>query len=450
MITGRDNKAKRVMAGIAVRNLDIQIEHWPVDRLIPSDVNPRTHSPEQVAQIAASIREFGFVNPILVGPDGGIIAGEGRFRAALTQGMREVPVIVLGHLSEVQRQALVIADNQLALNAGWDEQMLREQSATLQNEGFDLDLLGFDDLELARQLAEHEAAAGLIDEDEVPNAPTAPVTRPGDLWLLSPCKGPLQHRALCGDATSSQAAARLLAGQPQPSLMVTDPPYGVDLDPKWREEAGLNPRTRQGGKVTNDNRVDWSEAWTLFSGAVAYVWHAGIHAAEVALGLQSCGFQIRSQIVWLKQHFAISRGAYHWRHEPCWYAVRRGQTGHWRGDRTQTTVWEVANLNPFGGESTAENEATGHGTQKPVEIMRRPILNHTRPGEACYDPFLGSGSTLIAAESTGRICYGMDLDPKCVDVAVLRWQAFSGQSAVLDGDGRTFEEIRRVRRREGA
>jgi DNA modification methylase len=191
---------------------------------------------------------------------------------------------------------------------------------------------------------------------------------------------------LCGDATASEATARLLAGQQPSVLMVTDPPYGVNLDPEWREEAGLSPRTRQGGKVANDDRVDWSEAWTPFPGAVAYVWHSGIHAAEVALGLQAREFEIRSQIIWVKQHFAISRGAYHWRHEPCWYAVRKGETGHWRGDRTQTTVWEVANLNSFGGESAAENEATGHGAQKPVEVMRRPILNHTRPREACYDP----------------------------------------------------------------
>ena len=434
---------------ILVSSPEIQIELWLVDRLVPSDVNPRTHSREQVAQIAASIREFGFVSPILVGPDGGIIAGEGRLRAARTQGMREVPVIVLDHLSDCQRRALAIADNQLALNAGWDEALLREQLAALKDEDFNLDLLGFDDQELARQLADQEAA-GLTDEDEIPDVPAAPVTRPGDLWLLGPRKGRSQHRVLCGDATASGDATRLLGGQPLPLIMVTDPPYGVDLQPEWREEAGLNPRTRQGGKVANDDRIDWSEAWALFPGAVAYVWHAGIHAAEVALGLQSCGFQIRSQIVWVKQHFAISRGAYHWRHEPCWYAVRRGQTGHWRGDRTQSTVWEVANLNPFGGEGAAENEATGHGTQKPVEIMRRPILNHTRPGEACYDPFLGSGSTLIAAESTGRICYAMDIDAKYVDVAVLRWQQFSGQQATLDGDGRTFEEIARVRRREVA
>jgi DNA modification methylase len=430
-----------------VRNLDIQIERWPVDRLILSDANPRTHSPEQVAQIAASIDEFGFVNPILVAANGEIIAGEARLRAAQKQGMREVPVIVLKHLSEVQRRALVIADNQLALNAGWNGEMLREQLAALKEEDFNLAVLGFDDQELARQLAEQEAAAGLTDEDEVPDVPTSPVTKMGDLWLLCRRNERQQHRVLCGDATADKATTRLLAGRQLPFLMVTDPPYGVGLEPEWRETAGLNLRTRQGGKVANDDRIDWSEAWALFPGAVIYVWHAGIHAAEVARGLQASGYQIRSQIIWVKQHFAISRGAYHWRHEPCWYAVRKGETGHWRGDRTQTTVWEVSNLNPFGGEGAAENEATGHGAQKPVEIMRRPILNHTRPGEACYDPFLGSGSTLIAAESTGRICYGMDIDPKYVDVGVLRWQRFSGQEGVLDGDGRTFDEIARVRRK---
>jgi DNA modification methylase len=431
-----------------MKNLDIQINQWPLDQLVVSDANPRSHSPEQVAQIAASIREFGFVNPILVGANGNIIAGEGRFRAAQRLGMRKVPVIQLEHLSEIQCRALAIADNQLVLNAGWDEQMLREQLAALRDQDFNLDLLGFDDQELALQLANQDPA-GLTEEDEVPVIPIASVSRLGDLWLLGSGKG-RQHRLLCGDATASQDTTRLLTGQPLPLLMVTDPPYGVDLEPEWRELAGLNPRTRQGGKLANDDRIDWTEAWALFPGDVAYVWHAGIHAAEVALGLQASGFEIRSQIIWVKQHFAISRGAYHWRHEPCWYAVRKGQTGHWRGDRKQTTVWEVANLNPFGGEGAEENEATGHGAQKPVEIMRRPILNHTRPGEVCYDPFLGSGSTLIAAESTGRICYGMEIDPRYVDVAVLRWQRFTGQQAVLDGERQTFEEIARARRKEVA
>jgi DNA modification methylase len=431
-----------------MNNLNIQVEQWPVDGLVPSEANPRTHSPEQVAQIAASIQQFGFVNPILVDANVKIIAGEGRYRAALTLGLRTVPVIRLEHLSEIHRRALAIADNQLALNAGWDEQMLRQQLASLKEENFDLDLLGFDDLELARQLAD-EQAAGLTDEDEVPTIPIAPVTRPGDLWLLRSNKD-RQHRLLCGDATAAQDATRLLAKQQPPILMVTDPPYGVGLQPEWREQAGLNPRTRQGGKVANDNRIDWSAAWALFPGDVVYLWHAGIHAGEVARGLESCGLEIRSQIVWVKQHFAISRGAYHWRHEPCWYAVRKGQRGCWLGGRKQTTVWEVANLNPFGGEAGAENELTGHSTQKPVEIMRRPLLNHTRLGEACYDPFLGSGSTLIAAEACSRICYGMEIDPRYVDVAVLRWQRFTGKQAVLDGDCRTFDEIARAQRREVA
>jgi DNA modification methylase len=431
-----------------MKNLNIEIEQWSVNRLILSDANPRTHTHQQVAQIAASIREFGFVNPILVGADGKIIAGEGRLRAAQTLGMRDVPVIKLGHLSEVQRRALAIADNQLALNAGWDERTLREQLAALKDANFDLDLLGFDDLELARQLADHEAA-GLLDEDKVPAIPIAPVSRPGDLWLLGSRKG-RSHRLLCGDATAIQDALRLLTGHQPPILMVTDPPYGVDLEPEWREQAGLNPRTRQGGKVANDDRIDWSEAWALFPGDVVYVWHAGVHAGEVAQGLQSCGFEIRSQIIWVKQHFAISRGAYHWRHEPCWYAVRKGQSGRWLGDRKQTTVWEVANLNPFGGSGAEENEVTGHSTQKPVEIIRRPLLNHARSGEACYDPFLGSGSTLIAAETIGRICYGMDIDPRYVDVAVLRWQRFTGKQSVLDGDRRTFDEIAQARRTEVA
>ena len=215
-----------------IKTFHLRIERWPVDRLKPSDVNPRTHSREQLAQISASIREFGFVNPILVGQDGVIIAGEGRLLAARTEGMREVPVIVLGHLSEVQRRALALADNQLALNSAWDEQMLGEQLAALRREDFNLELLGFDDQELARQLAQQEAAAGLTAEDEVPDVPTAPVTRPGDLWLLRSRKGRPHHKLLCGDATAKKDTNRLLGGQQSPILMVTDPPYGVDLEPQ--------------------------------------------------------------------------------------------------------------------------------------------------------------------------------------------------------------------------
>jgi DNA modification methylase len=223
--------------------------------------------------------------------------------------------------------------------------------------------------------------------------------------------------------------------------MATDPPYGVAYDPMWREKAGLGAQ-RQTGVVANDDTVDWTSAYALFPGDVAYVWHAGVHAGEVASGLAAAGFDIRAQIIWSKQHFAMSRGHYHWQHEPCWYSVRRGRKSHWRGDRKQSTIWAVANLNPFGGSK--DEAPTGHGTQKPVELMRRPIQNHTEAGEAVYDPFLGSGTTLIAAEQAGRVCLGIDIDPVYVDVAVIRWQEFTGKTATLE-DGRTFTEVREER-----
>ena len=280
-------------------------------------------------------------------------------------------------------------------------------------------------------------------EDEKANAapdlPEVAVSRPNDIWLCGP------HRISCFDSTNAEATSRLLAGK-IPLLMITDPPYGVQLEPEWREEAGLNPRTVQSKKVANDDRVDWSPAWHLFPGDVAYIWHAGIYAGEVAASMLAEKFHIRGQIIWRKQHFVISRGAYHWQHEPCWYAVRKGKSARWRGDRTQTTVWDVANLNPHGGNR--DEKTTGHGTQKPVELMRRPILNHTDRGKVVYDPFLGSGTTLIAAEVTDRVCYGLEIDPKYFDVIVKRWQEFSGCQATLQGHGGTFEQVQDERQHQ--
>jgi DNA modification methylase len=276
---------------------------------------------------------------------------------------------------------------------------------------------------------------GHAGEDDVPEPPVDPVTCRGDLWMLG------RHRLLCGDATVATDVERLLSGV-VPHLMVTDPPYGVEYDPAWRERADLGEQ-RQTGKVANDNRVDWTAAYGLFPGDVAYVWHAGVHAAEVARGLEAVGFRIRAQIIWAKQHFALSRGDYHWQHEPCWYAVRAGKPSGWSGDRTQSTVWEVDNLNPFGNNK--EDEATGHGTQKPLELMRRPILNNSKAGQIIYDPFLGSGTTLMAAENTERFCYGLEIQPCYVDLVVCRWQELTGKSAVLEGDGRTFSEIAQMR-----
>lgn len=220
--------------------------------------------------------------------------------------------------------------------------------------------------------------------------------------------------------------------------MVADPPYAIHYDPAWRERAGLGHQ-RQTGTIPNDDRVDWSDAYRLFPGNVAYTWHAGLHAGETAAAIEACGFRIRAQIIWVKQHHALNRsGQYHWRHENCWYSVREGKKSNWTGDRTQSTVWEVANLNAFGG---SKEIATGHGAQKPVELLRRPILNNTQRGEIIYDPFLGSGTNLIAAELTERICYGLEIDDKYCDVTVRRWQTVTGKQAVLEGDGRTFDQV---------
>ena len=393
----------------------------PVAGLIPYARNARTHSDAQMAQIAASIREFGFTNPVLVDADRGVIAGHGRLLAARKLGMAEVPTIELSHLTPAQRRAYVLADNRLALSAGWDEDLLRIELGDLQADGFDLGLTGFDPCEIANFLA--DPITGLTDPDDVPAAPKVTTSRPGDLWLLG------RHRLACGDSTDPATVERVLGGV-RPHLMVTDPPYGVDYDPAWRNRAGLGS-TQRVGKVENDHRADWREAWALFPGDVAYVWHGALHATTVAESLTACDFQIRAQVIWAKDRLVLGRGHYHWQHEPCWYAVR-GQ-GHWAGDRKQTTLWQIA--------SRAQDAETVHGTQKPVECMRRPLENNSSPGQAIYEPFSGSGTTLIAAETTGRLCHAVELSPSYVDVAVLRWQAYTGRQAYLEGVAATFEDV---------
>lgn len=687
----------------------LQVETRALETLIPYARNSRTHSDAQVAQIAGSIREFGWTNPVLVDGEGGIIAGHGRVLAARQLGLREVPVITLAHLTPAQRRAYVIADNKLALNAGWDLEMLVAELGELRDEDFDLALTGFSDDELAALLA--EKTEGLTDPDAAPELPADPLSRPGDLWLLG------RHRLLCGDSTSADDVGRLL-GEVRPTAMITDPPYGVEYDPKWRAEAGVNKNRKKMGAVKNDDRADWREAWALFPGDIAYVWHAGLHAGTVADSLVDCGFDLRSQIVWAKDRFALSRGDYHWQHEPCqpagtlvskvvkegrwketsvieqvpiesltvgdkvvsfgnakiyrrgrkvtrigsrrysgnlhtievgkistkttaehqftvrfdpekansyllylmrrgnwwrlgvcgmfnsrgfglavrldqergdeawilsthadrcsavvaeqiascsyaiptthwendrqaigtnarsiaqigeiynrvgvdniengahqilmdngrsrefplithdevgrfsrrqsrivracnltadimqvpvpldgedfewrpvtnnlfsevsdlevwsmdvdqnqhyvadgivthncWYAVRAKASGKkWRGDRSQSTLWSIP---------ARDDSGVGHGTQKPVECMRRPMVNSTSPGQAVYEPFCGSGTTIIAGEMEGRPVYAMELSPAYVDVIVRRWQDFTGLVAALE-DGRTLADL---------
>lgn len=396
------------------------VEQRAVAELIPYARNARTHSQAQVAQIAGSIREFGFNNPVLVDGENGIIAGHGRVLAAQKLGLTTVPVIELTHLSEAQKRAYILADNRLAEQAGWDRELLSLELADLSELGIELTALGFEALELDALL---DHGSGDPGEEATPPVPEVPVSRPGDLWCLG------SHRLLCGDATDAPSVARLLAGV-RPHLMVTDPPYGVEYDPDWRNRAGAS-ETKRTGKVMNDDRADWREAWALFPGDVAYVWHGALHATTVAESLVASGFDIRSQIIWAKERHVLSRGHYHWQHEPAWYVVRG--KGHWSGDRTQSTLWSIP--------SRDQDAETVHGTQKPVECMRRPMLNNSSPGQAVYEPFCGSGSSIIAAETAQRACYALELDPAYVDVAVQRWEAFTGQEAKLEATGQNFGEV---------
>ena len=421
-----------------------EIIQLSVDRLIPYGRNARTHDDAQVAQIAASIREFGFTVPILIDADDGIIAGHGRVMAARKLGLDSVPCIRVDYLSETQKRAYILADNKLTLNGGWDADMLALELKELGDAGIDLGLTGFSNEEILGIVSSIEGA-GLTDPDDVPPLPENPVSERGDVWVLG------RHRILCGDSTMPTDVEKVLAGV-KPHLMVTDPPYGVNYDPAWRVKVGIGSAGTAIGKVLNDDRADWREAWALFPGNVAYVWHAGLFADVVADSLRSCRFDIRAQIVWVKTRHVLSRGHYHPQHEPAlygvreeaddgWrfvpehevsaYAVKKGATAAWVGGRKQSTVWFIEHL----------KSDTGHGTQKPVECMKRPIENNSSPGQAIYEPFSGSGTTIIAAEMTGRSCYAIELNPAYVDVAVKRWQAFTGKRAIRESDGIAFDAL---------
>lgn len=402
-----------------------KIERRPIDSLIPYASNARTHSDEQVAQIAASMREWGWTNPVLIDEDNSIIAGHGRILAARKLGITEAPVMVARGWSAAQKKAYVLADNQLALNAGWNAELLSTELKGLGEMGFDLTLIGFPDLDALMA----DKTAGLTDPDDVPPVPDEPVTRLGDVWLLG------RHRLVCGDCTDPMVVDKALDGV-KPHLMVTDPPYGVEYDAAKARPRSVGSAT---GKVLNDDRADWSEAWALFPGSVAYVWHGMRTSGTVFSSLAQCGFEVRAEIVWDKGQLVMSRGHYHPQHESCWYAARG--TASWHGGAKQTTIWQIPK---------PRKSETGHSTQKPVECMKRPIENNSSPGQAVYEPFSGSGTTIIAGAITGRVIHAIELNPAYVDVAVKRWEAFTGESATLAGDGRTFADIAPDRLRKAA
>ncbi len=405
----------------------IAIEMLPIDDLVPYEKNPRAHPPSQIAKLAGSIREFGFIVPAVIDKDNVIVAGHGRLLGAKEAGLRIAPCIRAEHLSPTQIKAFRLADNRSAQDSSWLDDILKDELGALAALDFDMALTGFDDRELQKLLI---GAEDMERAEETPPVPVNPVTIKGDVWLLG------KHRIVCGDSTNATDVAKALNGV-VPHLLVSDPPYGVEYDANWRNEAdranGKPYGARAVGKVENDDRADWREAWALFPGDVAYIWHAGVMAGPVADSLIACGFAIRSQIVWAKSNFAIGRGDYHWQHEPCWYAVKaKAKNAHYCGDRTQSTLWKI---------DKPQKSETGHSTQKPVECMLRPINNNSSPGQAVYEPFSGSGTTIIAGEMSGRSVHAIELNPAYVDVAVQRWQTFANGVATLEGDGRTFAEI---------
>src|SRR6202521_5979921 len=409
-----------------------QVGLWLIDKLIPFARNPRTHSDAQIAQIAASIAEFGFNNPILVDTNAGIIAGHGRLLAARKLGLKEVPVIVLDHLTEAQKRAYIIADNQLALNAGWDEELLRLELATLAGEAFDISLIGFDDIELARLLAAQEATEGLTDADAVPELPQTPVSTIGDLWILG------NHKLLVGDATNGADVARLMADDAA-DLIFTDPPYNVDYEGYTQERLKI-----KGDRMSDAEFKQFLEAAFRSCRAVVkpdasvYVCHSSSWQREFQNALEAAGFQVRCQSVWAKNTFAWGFGRYKFQHEPLFYAHVNGEKDSWYGDKSQSTLWQE--------KKPAANRI--HPTAKPVELIERALLNSSKAGDFVADLFGGSGSTLIGCERRERKARLMEIDPKYGDCIVRRYQEYTGKQAVLDGDGRSFNEIAQERRKE--
>jgi site-specific DNA-methyltransferase (adenine-specific) len=404
-----------------------QVEKVSIEKLIPYARNARTHDEAQVSQIAASIKEFGFNNPILISDDYSIIAGHGRLAAARKLGLAEVPVIRLSHLSDTQRKAYVLADNRLALNAGWDNDLLKLELIELKAEDVDLEMLGFSVEELDGLLNALEPTEGLTDEDAVPEPPPEPITKPGDIWILG------KHRLMCGDSTSIDHLEKLCNGR-QVDMWLTDPPYNVDMTAKNQmlEKAGKARKDKSSFGIANDAMSDehfrqfLRDAYTaadavMKSGAVFYIWHADSEGYNFRGAAKDAGWSVRQCLIWKKSVFAIGRSDYHWKHEPCLYGWKEGAGHLWAADRKQTTILEF--------DKPSRNGE--HPTMKPVALFEYQMLNNTKGGDIVLDSFGGSGTTLVAAQKNGRVAYLMELDPKYCDVIVKRWEEFTGKKAVL-------------------
>ena len=398
----------------------LTINYKKTDLLIPYINNARTHSQDQVKQIAGSIKEFGFTNPILLDVDNGVIAGHGRLMAADVLGLDEVPTITLEGLTEAQRKAYVIADNQLALNAGWDLDSLRIEVDRLTELDFDIDLLGFEDDFLSLLL--DDTTEGLADEDAVPNVPESPVTAEGDVWILG------NHRLMCGDSTSIDSL-EMLCKNDLVDMWLTDPPYNIGYTGKTKDALKI-----KNDSMSNDNfrqfLVDSCTAAdaVMKKGAVFYIWHADSEGYNFRGAVRDSGWKVRQCLIWKKHSLVIGRQDYHWKHEPCLYGWKEGASHLWAADRKQTTILE------FDRPSRSED----HPTMKPVELFEYQILNNTKGSDIVLDSFAGSGTTIIACEKINRKAMCMELDPKYCDVIIKRWQDYTGKDAILESTGETY------------
>jgi DNA modification methylase len=410
-----------------------QVEMRPIEWFTPFANNPRTHDKGNVAKLVASIKQFGWTQPILVTGVGEVVAGHGRLLAARRLGMATLPCIRLANLTDEQIRAYRIADNQLGLDSDWDFDALSRELGALKDD-FDISVVGFDAKELEKLLAQDERSQfePQDDEDALPGEPNSDaivVPEYGQIWELG------EHRLACGDCTDPHMVNLLLQGV-SINLMVTDPPYGVNYDAEWRNEALGNTAKRD--IIKNDHHADWRGAFAYFRGSVMYVWHGGLHSDVAYSMIRASGFDVKGQIIWVKPSIVINRGAYNWQHEPCFYAVRNGQNSNWVGPNNASTVWNVTPVRKGDGEDEVA-KASNVSTQKPVEVMRRPILYHTQKGDKVYDPFMGSGTTIIAAETSGRTAYGVELLPKNVNTILRRWQTMTGHDARCNGS--TYNEL---------
>lgn len=403
------------------------IVYRSVNDLIPYARNSRTHSDEQVLQIASSIKEFGFTNPVLIDHDGGIIAGHGRVMAARKVGMDKIPTIELAYLTETQKRAYIIADNKMALNAGWDNELLAVEFAELSNDGFDLSLTGFDGDEIAG-LTPQECNEGLTDPDAVPDVQDDPITKTGDIWLLG------KHRLMCGDSTIIESLETLCLGQ-LVDMWLTDPPYNVAYEGKTKDALTIKNDAMEDSEFRQFLLDSYVAADAVMKpGAVFYIWHADLEGHNFRGAANDAGWKVRQCLVWKKQAMVMGRQDYHWKHEPCLYGWKDGAGHLWASDRKQTTILEF--------DKPARNGE--HPTMKPVALFQYQMLNNTKGGDIVLDSFGGSGTTLIAAEKNGRVSRVMELDPRYCDVIVKRWQDFTGEEAIHAESRETFNSMTSV------